>query len=198
MKGQPESEPSFALPVRARPRVSRLDPLSGPETVLYRRRPGLRALPEGGGALIGFGALQLFPLLVLLWAVWWPTPVTVHGMVFAICFTVLIGLLSLGICYLLLRGRTATAHQLVFLPFIRLTVTTHRVSWTVPWRRVPMFEIESFRVRGGMLGNEDRRGWAPAAILLHPGDPVADEDGMIQFDRLPDAARFVEALTRLG
>lgn len=196
MKGQPDSSLPIVSPPP--PRAARFDPPRGVEEVLYRRRPGLGALPEGGGALLGFGGLQLFPIVVLLWAVWWPAPVTTRGLVFAICFTVLMAMLALGVCYLLLRGRAATAQQLVFLPFIHLTVTTHRVSWTVPWRRAPMFEIESFRVRGGMMGLADTRGWASAAILLFPGDPVADEDGMIQFDRLPDAAGFVEALTRLG
>ncbi len=53
-------------------------------------------------------------------------------------------------------------------------------------------------MRGGLLGEPLTRGWAPAAILLFPGDPAGDEQGVIHFDRLPDAARFVDALWKLA
>ena len=33
-----------------------------------------------------------------------------------------------------------------------------------------------------------------AAVLLVPGDPCADIDGAIHFDRLPQVVTFVEAL----
>jgi len=49
---------------------------------------------------------------------------------------------------------------------------------------------------GGLLGDLDHRGNGPAAVVLVPGDPYAEIDGNIHFDRLPDAAAFVAALER--
>ena len=49
---------------------------------------------------------------------------------------------------------------------------------------------------GGIIGLLDRKGNGPAALILVPGDPCADVDGNIHFDRLPDAAAFVAALDR--
>ena len=51
---------------------------------------------------------------------------------------------------------------------------------------------------GGILGAVDRRGRGNAAMMLVPGDPAADIDGNIHFDRLPDVAGFVAALGRIG
>jgi len=62
--------------------------------------------------------------------------------------------------------------------------------------KAPLMEIGRERVTGGILGVLDRRGNGPAAVMLVPGDPCADTDGNIHFDRLPDAAAFVAALGR--
>ncbi|MBU3078131.1 hypothetical protein [Sphingomonas quercus] len=169
-----------------------------PEEVAYARRPGLGALPEGGGAVLGFAGLQLVPIGVLLWAIWWPAPRTTSGELFAIGCTVLIAVLALTVLWFLVRQRMEFIRQLFLIPFIRLTVTDRRVMWTLPWRAEPLLEIDGMRVRGGLLGEPSPRGWAPAAILLFPGDPAGDEHGMIHFDRLPDAARFVDALARFA
>ena len=167
-----------------------------PEEVVYARRPGLGALPEGGGAMLGFAGLQLVPIGVLLWAIWWPAPRDANGRLFAIGCTALILALALAVLWMLVRRRLHLVRQLFLIPFIQLTVTDRRVLWTLPWRAEPLMEIEGARVRGGMLGEASPRGWAPVAILLFPGDPAADEHGMIHFDRLPDAALFVDALAR--
>ena len=174
---------------------------TAPEVVLYARRPGLGALPEGGSAVLGFAGLACFPIGILLWAVWWPAPTTWFGEVFAVGCTVLILGLALLVLILLIRPRGEALAQLAFVPFIRLVVTDRRVMWTLPWRRAPLFQIEASRVRGGLIGRHEpsrRGGWAPAAIVLWPGDPAGDEQGLVHFDRLPDAAGFVDALARLG
>ncbi len=79
------------LPVVRATRAERQHALRAPEQIAYARRPGLGALPEGGGMVAAFACLQLFPMCVLLWAVWWPAPRTTGGMVFAIGCTLLIG-----------------------------------------------------------------------------------------------------------
>ena len=78
-------------------------------------------------------------------------------------------------------------------PFVRLTVTSRRIVWSLPWARAPLMEIGRERVIGGILGLLDAKGHGSAAVMLVPGDPSADIDGNIHFDRLPDAMRFVAA-----
>lgn len=194
MKAPRESQLPAVRETRGAPR----QPARVPEEIVYARRPGLGALPEGGGAMLGFAGLQLVPIVVLLWAIWWPAPRDLGGRLFAIGCTAVIVALALGVLWFLIRRRLHLVRQLFLIPFIRLTVTDRRVLWTLPWRAEPLMEIEGARVRGGMLGETSGRGWAPAAILLFPDDPAGDEHGMIHFDRLPDAARFVDALARLA
>ncbi|HWL46285.1 MAG TPA: hypothetical protein VNQ31_01085, partial [Sphingomonadaceae bacterium] len=66
----------------------------------------------------------------------------------------------------------------------------------LPGRRAPLLEIARERVIGAVLGTVDRKGRGNAAMILIPGDPSADIDGHIHFDRLPDVERFVAALQR--
>ena len=172
--------------------------LGAGEVVRYARTPGIAALPEGGAALFGFALLQIFPILILLWAIWWPWPQTPGTMAFALICTGSLAVLSLGVLWFVVRPRLMATARTLLIPFIRLTVTDRRVTWTLPWKARPLMEIEGDRVVGGLAGPPDRRGWAPAAILLFPDDPAGDEDGMVRFDRIPDAARFVEAVRGLA
>ena len=79
-------------------------------------------------------------------------------------------------------------------PFISIVVTDRRILWTLPWMGQPLMDIGHERIIGGMTGQLDKKGNGPAALMLVPGDPCADVDGNIHFDRLPDAAAFVAAL----
>ena len=187
------------LPVPAGPpmkRARRLD--HSPERIVYVARPGFRALPSGTFAILGFASPQLLSVIFLVWAIWWPAPTTPAAWRFALLTTGILAGLSLFIAWLLLRRNLALAAGILRAPFTRLTVTDRRVLWTVPWSRAPVMEIGARRVLGGLLGPTDRRGTGSAAMILRDGDPAADFDGNIHFDRLPDAERFVAALEGMG
>ena len=100
---------------------------------------------------------------------------------------------AVTIVVILLRRNPGFALGLLRAPFIRLTVTDRRVIWKLPWAAAPLLEISRERVVGGILGIVDRRGRGNAAMMLVPGDPAADVDGNIHFDRLPNVAGFVAA-----
>ncbi len=174
------------------PYLRRLDPL--PEQVRYVARPGVRALPSGALSVAAFAGLQAWTLTILLWAVWWPAPRSTGDWGFSLGVTAILAALVLGVLALLMRKYPGFALAVLRAPFIRLTVTDRRILWTVPWHRRPLMEVGRERVVGGIVGLVDRRGAGPAAVMLVPGDPAADIDGNIHFDRLPDAAGFVEAL----
>ncbi|HEU0067467.1 MAG TPA: hypothetical protein VFQ57_09540 [Sphingomonas sp.] len=181
-----------ALPMK---RARRLD--HHPERVTYVARPGLHALPSGTLVILGFASPQLLSVIFLFWAIWWPTPTTPGALRFALAGTVLLGGLSLLVFWLLLRRNLALAAGILRAPFTRVTVTDRRVLWTVPWSKHPVMEIGARRIAGGILGPTDRRGTGSAALILRDGDPAADFDGNIHFDRLPDAAGFVAALEEM-
>ena len=168
-----------------------------PEQVRYVARPGLLALPSGTLTVIVFILPQLFSAFVLLWAIWWPTPATTKTFAFAVFWTATLAALAAGVVWLLLRRNPGFVLGVLRAPFIRLTVTDRRVVWNLPWMAAPLMEIDRRRVIGGILGSVDRRGRGNAAMMLVPGDPSADIDGNIHFDRLPDVAAFVAALGRM-
>ena len=95
---------------------------------------------------------------------------------------------------MLLRRNPGFLMGVLRAPFIRLTVTDRRVIWSMPWAKRPLMEIGRHRVIGGILGAVDHKGAGSAALVLVPGDPSADIDGNIHFDRLPAAEAFVAAL----
>jgi hypothetical protein len=167
------------------------------ERITYVARPGVRALPSGALALSAFAGLQLWTMVVLLWAIWWPRPTTTSGWVFSVGTTSLLVGLAIGVVILLLRRYPGFLLAVMRAPFVRLTVTDRRVLWTVPWGRSPLMEIGRERILGGILGLVDDKGVGNAALVLVPGDPSADIDGNIHFDRLPDAPGFIAALRGL-
>ena len=173
------------------PRYARLEGMA--EHILYMARPGLGALPSGTLAVVAFAGLQVWTLTILLWAIWWPAPLGLADYVFSITATTILFSLVAGVAWLLLRKYPGFVLAVARAPFIRLTVTDRRVLWTLPWQATPLMEIGRERVVTGLLGETDRRGRGNAAIVLVPGDPSADIDGNIHFDRLPDVARFVAA-----
>lgn len=180
-----------ALPV---PYLRRLDALA--ERTLYVARPGLRALPSGTLTFAAFAGLQIWGLIIFLWAIWWPTPRSTSDWGFAIGVTAVLAALVVLVAWLLLRRHPGFVVAVLRAPFIRLTVTDRRILWSLPWTRAPLMEIGQERVIGGLLGPVDARGAGSAAMLLAPGDPCADFDGAIHFDRLPDVACFVRSLGR--
>ncbi|WP_404710938.1 hypothetical protein [Sphingomonas sp. MMS24-J13] len=177
------------LPVPYMRRINRVA-----ETTRYVARPGLRALPSGAGAFVAFGSLQFFPLVILLWAIWWPAPRSTSDYEFAIGCSVALAALVVGVFTLLARQNPGFLLAVMRSPFISIIVTDRRVLWTLPWMQQPLMDIGHERILGGVLGQLDRKGNGPAALVLVPGDPCADMDGNIHFDRLPDAAAFVAAL----
>lgn len=181
--------PDSQLPV---PLMRRADRVA--ETTRYLARPGIRAMPSGAGAFLAFGSLQFFPLVILLWTFWWPTPRSRSDYSFAIGCSAGLGLLVVGVAWALLRKYPGFLLGIVRAPFISIAVTDRRVLWTVPWMKAPLMEIGRDRVIGGVVGELDQHGHGPAALMLVPGDPSADIDGNIHFDRLPNAAAFVAAL----
>ena len=181
--------PDANLPI---PYIRRLNPIG--EQTVYVARPGVRAIPAGAGAVAVCSAFQGFTLMLLLWTIWWPAPRSTGDYVFAIGCSTVLALLVIGIFLLLLRKYPGFLLAVLRAPFIRLTVTDRRILWTLPWMKGPLMEIGRERVLGGILGDIDRRGNGPAAVVLVPGDPSADIDGNIHFDRLPDAAAFVAAV----
>ncbi len=174
------------------PYMRRLDPIA--EQARYIARPGIRALPSGAFALACFAGLQAWTLTILLWAIWWPAPRSTADYAFSIGSTSVLALLVAGVIALLLRKYPGFVLAVLRAPFIRLTVTDRRILWSLPWTATPLMEIGHERVLGGIVGQVDRRGNGSAAVMLVPGDPSADIDGNIHFDRLPDVAGFVAAL----
>jgi hypothetical protein len=181
--------PDAHLPV---PYIRRLNRVS--EQTVYVARPGVRAIPAGAGAVALCGALQGFTLTILLWAIWWPAPSSTGDYVFSIGCSTVLALLVIGVGLLLIRKFPGFLLAVLRSPFISLRVTDRRILWTLPWMKGPLMEIGRERVLGGILGDLDRKGNGPAAVVLVPGDPSADIDGNIHFDRLPNAAAFVAAL----
>jgi hypothetical protein len=184
-------QPETNLPI---PYFRRLDPIA--ERVFYIARPGIKAIPSGAGATSVFVGLQAFTLIGFLWAIWWPAPSSTSDYVFAIGASSVLGLLVIAVFFLLIRRSPGFLLAVLRSPFISLSVTDRRIVWSLPWMKAPLMEIGRERVLGGILGILDRKGNGPAALILVPGDPSADIDGNIHFDRLPDAAAFVAALDR--
>ena len=172
----------------------RLDPTF--ERRLYVARPGLAALPAGTFVILAAIGIQACSVAFLLWALWWPGPATDGQWLFALAGTAVLAGLVAGVAWLLTRRYPGFALGLLRAPFIRLTVTDQRVIWSLPGRGAPLLEIARERVIGAVLGTVDRKGRGNAAMILIPGDPSADVDGHIHFDRLPDVERFVAALQR--
>jgi hypothetical protein len=167
------------------------------ERIAYVARPGLRALPSGAMAIAAFAMLQGWTMTILLWAIWWPHPRSTGDYAFSIGATLLLGGLVALVLVLLLRRYPGFLLAVLRAPFVRLTVTDRRILWSLPWSRLPLMEIGRDRIVGGILGPLDPKGYGSAALVLVPGDPSADIDGNIHFDRLPDAAGFVAALRGL-
>ena len=182
----PDSSPNL-------PAIRRLDQM--PERVLYVARAGLGALPSGFGTVLVFMTPQILSLSFIWWAIWWPYPPTVTTFHWAIAWSAVLGFAVLFVVGLLIRRNRGFITAVMRAPFIRITVTDRRVLWTVPWDRRPLMDIGRARVIGAVIGQIDRRGRGNAAMELVPGDPSADIDGHIHFDRLPHALRFVAALT---
>ena len=184
---EPAAEPGLPIPY-----LRRLDRI--PERTLYVARPGLRALPSGAATLGAFIAMQATSLIILLWAIWWPAPRSAGDWRFSILATLVLVALIVIVALLLLRRHPGFLLAVLRAPFIRLSVTDRRVLWSLPWMAGPLLEIGRERVVGGMVGTLDRKGAGSAAILLVPGDPSADIDGAIHFDRLPQVLAFIDAL----
>ena len=172
----------------------RLDPIA--EQTFYVAKPGIRAIPSGAGTVTAFVGLQTFTLIGFLFAIWWPSPTSTSDYIFSISATSVLAALVLLVVWALMRRYPGFVLAVLRSPFISIKVTDRRLLWTVPWMRDPLMEIGRDRVLGGIVGVLDRRGNGPAAVILVPGDPCADIDGNIHFDRLPDAAAFVAALDR--
>lgn len=183
--------PDTGLPI---PYTRRLDPIA--EETYYLARPGIRAIPAGAGTVTAFVGLQAFTLIGFLFAIWWPQPTSTGDYVFSISCTAVLAALVLLVIWLLMRRYPGFVLAVLRSPFISLKVTDRRLLWTLPWMKEPLMEIGRERVLGGILGILDHRGNGPAAVMLVPGDPCADIDGNVHFDRLPDAAAFVAALQR--
>ena len=166
-----------------------------PERTFYTARPGILALPSGAGSVVFFVGLQAFTIIGFLFAIWWPAPSSTGDYVFAISTTSVLALLVILVFWLMLRRFPGFLLAVLRSPFISVSVTDRRLIWTLPWMKAPLMEIGRERVMGALTGVLDRRGNGPAAVILVPGDPCADVDGNIHFDRLPDAAAFVSALT---
>lgn len=181
--------PEVQLPI---PYVRRLDHIA--EQTRYVARPGLRALPSGSLTVGAFVGMQLTSLVILLWAIWWPEPSSRSDWIFCIGISAVMLALVVIVTALLLRRHPGFALAVLRAPFIRLTVTDRRIVWSLPWDRTPLMAIGRERVTGAILGSLDRSGAGSAAVMLVPGDPCADIDGALHFDRLPQVVRFLEAL----
>jgi len=178
------------LPV---PLTRRLEAI--PERTLYAARPGLLALPTGTFTVLAFISPQIVSAIIILWVVWWPVPQTAGMLAFALGCTALFAALFTLILTIVARRHPGYALGLLRAPFIRLSVTDRRVLWSVPWMAQPLMEIDRRRVLGGELGSVDARGRGHAIMMLKPHGPAGADD-TIHFDRLPNAAAFVEALDR--
>lgn len=183
--------PEGALPV---PYARRLDPIA--ERILYIAKPGVRAIPSGSGTVAAFVGLQAFTLTGFLWAIWWPAPTSMSDYVFSVGATMMLASLVALVAWILMRRHPGFVLAVLRAPFISLKVTDRRLLWTLPWMKAPLMEIGRDRIIGGIVGMLDHKGHGSAAVMLVPGDPCADIDGNIHFDRLPDAAAFVAALQR--
>lgn len=166
-----------------------------PERPLYVARAGLGALPSGIGAALLIVTPQFLSLGFLLWAIWWPAPITPQTRAFALLCTWLLGATVVVVGWALTRRFRGFVSAVLRAPFTRITVTDQRVIWSLPWARRPLMEISRHRIQGALLGHVDRRGRGSAAMMLFDGDPAADIDGNIHFDKLPHAEAFVRALT---
>ena len=183
----------MALPAKAKRHEASIR-----ETTLYVARPGIGALPDGTGLAVAFAIPQTLMCCAFLWIIWWPGPVTEREWAFDIAMTFLLCVLGGGLFWRIARGNGHIAAGIARASFVRLTVTDRRVVWTVPWSRRPLMELDSSRIRGGILGDADWRGRGTAAIMLEPGDPAGDFENRIHLDRLPDVAGFVAALGRIA
>jgi len=181
--------PDAQLPVAYMRRADRVA-----EQRRYVARPGVRAIPSGAGVTAVFLGLQAFTMMGLLWAIWWPQPRSTSDYAFSIGCSTILGLMVAAVVLILLRRYPGFLIAILRAPFISIVVTDRRVLWTLPWMRQPLMEIGHERILGGVVGQLDRHGNGPAALMLIPDDPCADVDGNIHFDRLPDAAAFVAAL----
>lgn len=166
------------------------------ERTLYVARPGLRAIPSGSMTVGAFVGMQLASLIILMWAVWWPVPSSRSDWMFAGGVSAGMAGLIVLVGWMLTRRHPGFLLAVLRAPFIRLSVTDRRIVWTLPWMHGPLMEIGHDRVVGAMMGAVDRKGAGSAAVILVPGDPSADIDGAIHFDRLPQVERFLEALGR--
>ncbi|WCT72343.1 hypothetical protein PQ455_11915 [Sphingomonas naphthae] len=180
-------------PTATLPAMRRLD--RTPERLLYETRAGLGALPSGIGVMALTIAPQILALGFLFWAIWWPEPVTRTSRIFAWGCSALLVALVLGVAGLLMRRYRGFVTAVLRAPFTRIRVTDQRVQWLLPWTPTPLMEIGRHRILGGLLGPVDAKGRGNAAMVLVDGDPAADIDGNIHFDRLPHAERFVAALS---
>lgn len=171
----------------------RLEPQ--PETTLYVARAGLGALPSGFLTVLVFMMPQILSLGFVLWAIWWPYPEATPEYDRALLWTAVMTGTIIAVATLLARRHRGFILAVVRAPFIRITLTDRRLLWTLPWSAEPLLEIDRRRMVRGVLGSVDRRGRGNAAIELLPGDPAADVDGHIHFDRLPAALAFVTALS---
>ncbi|MDO6416615.1 hypothetical protein Q4F19_19685 [Sphingomonas sp. BIUV-7] len=165
-----------------------------PERILYVARAGFGALPSGSGTILVFMMPQLLSLGFLVWAIWWPYPASMHAFVRAILCSIVLAGAVVTVAAMLIRRNRGFISAVVQAPFISITVTDRRMLWTVPWEKQPLIEIGRRRMLRGVLGSVDRRGRGNAAVELVAGDPAADIDGHIHFDRLPQVARFVGAI----
>ncbi|PZU11607.1 hypothetical protein [Sphingomonas sp.] len=174
------------------PALRRVD--QRPERILYVARAGLGALPSGSGTILIFMMPQILSLGFLVWAIWWPYPASAHAFARAIlCSIVLAGAVA-AVATLLIRRNRGFITAVIRAPFTSITVTDRRMLWTVPWDNQPLMEIRRGRMLRGVLGTVDRKGRGNAAVQLVAGDPAADIDGHIHFDRLPEVVRFVSAV----
>lgn len=178
---------SYALPALRRAEQR-------PERILYVARAGLGALPSGFGTILIFMSPQLLSLGFLIWAIWWPYPATTHAFVRAVLCSVVLAGAVVTVGWLLIRRNRGFVMAVIRAPFMSITVTDRRMIWSVPWDKAPLMEIGRGRMLRGVLGGVDRKGRGNAAVELVPGDPAADIDGHIHFDRLPEVARFVSAV----
>src|SRR5688500_14454902 len=73
------------------------------ERVRYVAQPGLRALPAGSGAALGFAIPQLLLFTFLFWAIWWPWPTRTPGLIFSLSMSFALLLVAAGVIWLMLR-----------------------------------------------------------------------------------------------
>ena len=148
--------PEANLPI---PYIRRIDRVA--ETMRYVARPGLRAIPSGSGAVMTFSLLVVFPLIILLWTIWWPHPTSVADYTFSIGCSVGLAMLVLGVLWLLIRRHPGFVLAALRAPFISIKVTDRRILWTLPWMRGPLMEIGHERRVGKECVSLCRSRWSP-------------------------------------